>query len=253
MAAPACPGGHYRGHHGQPVPERLPVSTAPADAVAAAGLTVTQVSLAELHQDPDNARTHSPKNIAAIKASLARFGQRLPLVVREGQLVAGNGTAQAMAELGWQHALVTYADDLTHHEAIALAVALNRSGELAGWDAALLLDLLDAQPTLDGTGFDHDDLDDLRAQLDRLPVLEPAPFLGGYGETPEDEAARAARRAGNVPRVAQGLREVVLVYTAAEYDALHQALGQLSGQHGTSGTAATVLAVVLAAAGEAGP
>lgn len=72
------------------------------------------------------------KNIETIKASLARFGQRTPLVVqRQGMIVRkGNGTLEAARALGWGiiAALVVDEGDVP---ATAYALADNRSGELA--------------------------------------------------------------------------------------------------------------------------
>ena len=60
------------------------------------------VSIDSLNLDPANARLHDEKNLAAIKGSLARFGQRLPLVVqKQGMIVrAGNGRVVAAKMLG---------------------------------------------------------------------------------------------------------------------------------------------------------
>lgn len=61
-------------------------------------LTIRRVALAALHFDPANARTHGPENLAAITASLQRFGQAEPLVVHAGtgRVNGGNGRLAAM-------------------------------------------------------------------------------------------------------------------------------------------------------------
>ena len=55
--------------------------------------------LSEFTPDPANARRHPDRNLEAIRGSLARFGQRKPIVTRpvNGTLVvvAGNGTLEA--------------------------------------------------------------------------------------------------------------------------------------------------------------
>lgn len=52
--------------------------------------------------DPANLRIHGEKSIAAIAASLARFGQQKPVVVdSKGVVIAGNGLLQAAKSLGW--------------------------------------------------------------------------------------------------------------------------------------------------------
>lgn len=49
--------------------------------------------------DPENERLHPDRNIEAIKASLARFGQQTPIVVdAQGIIRKGNGTWTAATE-----------------------------------------------------------------------------------------------------------------------------------------------------------
>ena len=107
------------------------------------------VPIADLVPDPRNARVHGERNMAAIEASLRRFGQRVPLVVqRQGMIVrAGNARLEAAKRLGWTHvaAVVVDEDDV---QATAFAIADNRTAELAEWDyqelGALLAELGDA-------------------------------------------------------------------------------------------------------------
>lgn len=62
-----------------------------------------RLKVAELQQDPRNARLHSRRNLNDIKASLQAYGQQKPIVVNsEGVVIAGNGTLAAAAELGWR-------------------------------------------------------------------------------------------------------------------------------------------------------
>ncbi|MBZ0153680.1 MAG: hypothetical protein K8J09_19310, partial [Planctomycetes bacterium] len=58
--------------------------------------------------------------------------------------------------------------DLDDLQATSLAIALNRTAELAGWDEANLAKLLQelkAEDALDGVGFSEDDIDALVQQL----------------------------------------------------------------------------------------
>jgi ParB-like chromosome segregation protein Spo0J len=66
-------------------------------------LAIRRVPIASLHLDPANARQHSEKNLAAITANLATFGQAERLVVHKptGRVIGGNGRLVAMRELGW--------------------------------------------------------------------------------------------------------------------------------------------------------
>jgi ParB-like chromosome segregation protein Spo0J len=63
-------------------------------------MDVHDIPVGELHNDPANVRKHGEQNLAAIKASLTRFGQQKPIVVnRDGVVVAGNGTLMAARAL----------------------------------------------------------------------------------------------------------------------------------------------------------
>ena len=111
-------------------------------------MRIETLQLTDLTEDPANARTHPERNMAAIKASLERFGQRLPLLVRDGQIVAGNGRLRAMRELGWTEARTVDAGDMTEEEARAFAVADNRTSDLAEWDSSRLHAVLQDIPDL---------------------------------------------------------------------------------------------------------
>jgi DNA modification methylase len=135
----------------------------------AGALRVRTVPLDSLHADPANVRTHGPQNLESIIASLKRFGQAEPLVVQQstGRIIGGNGRLQAMKQLGWTECEIVELD-LDDLQATSLAIALNRTGELAGWDEpalAKLLDQLRKEDALDGVGFSTDDIDELVAQL----------------------------------------------------------------------------------------
>lgn len=120
-------------------------------------LKITRVPLSTLRTDEANARAHNETNLASIVASLKRFGQVEPLLVQRKSrtIVAGHGRLAAMLQLGWVDADIVELD-IEGHGASALAVALNRTAELAEWDKAKLsaiLNALSAEDSLDGVGF----------------------------------------------------------------------------------------------------
>jgi ParB-like chromosome segregation protein Spo0J len=126
-------------------------------------LVVTRVHIDQLTRDAENARRHDRRNLEAIKASLRRFGQTRPLVVtKDGLVIAGNGTLTAALELGWTELEVTRVPFRTPDEARAYALADNRTGELAQWNAPVLLEALDSLAaegwSLDEVGFAPQDL-----------------------------------------------------------------------------------------------
>jgi ParB-like chromosome segregation protein Spo0J len=118
-------------------------------------MTIESIPIDSLHADPANARVHSPKNLDAIKASLTRFGQQKPIVIDEKGIVrAGNGTLAAAKSLGWTQ-LNVVRTPLTGAEAVAYAIADNRTSDLSDWDDDALAAQLD---DLRSSGFDLTDL-----------------------------------------------------------------------------------------------
>lgn len=133
--------------------------------------------IGDLNPDPANARKHPDRNLEAIKSSLARFGQKKPLVARpvNGSLivVAGNGTLAAAKTLGWTHLSVNV-KEMSDAEATAYGIADNKTAELAEWDDEVLAGLLGS---LDAdlqvvTGFDDAEIQAIVKQGDFQPVDE---------------------------------------------------------------------------------
>ncbi len=135
-------------------------------------MKIESIELSKLVLDPSNARKHAVKNLDAIKGSLAKFGQQKPIVVGKGNVViAGNGTLEAARILGWDKINVVRTQ-LEGPEAIAFAIADNRTSELAEWDGGVLSETLRSLQAIDfdlgSIGFDADDL----AKLIATPIVE---------------------------------------------------------------------------------
>ena len=118
-----------------------------------------KISITDLSLDPKNARKHSARNLEAIAASLLKFGQRKPLVVHCGVVLAGNGTLEAARSLGWTEIEVSEVpQDWDMDTAKAYALADNRTAELAEWDeselAKQLLELVDHEWDIAELGFE---------------------------------------------------------------------------------------------------
>lgn len=128
----------------------------------AAKMKVDHIDTDKLTVDPANARTHGPRNLDAIKASLAKFGQQKPIIVgSDNVVIAGNGTLMAAKSLGIKK-LACVRTKLKGSEAIAYAIADNRTAELADWDEGALAGILDSlkgEGLLADVGFTQDDLD----------------------------------------------------------------------------------------------
>jgi hypothetical protein len=109
------------------------------------------VPLAELVPSATNARSHGDRDIPVLMESLRRFGQRKPIVARQGsgEVIAGNGTLEAARRLGWTHVAVA-AFEGTDEEAQAYALVDNRSAELSEWNLPVLAEQLRAIHARDG-------------------------------------------------------------------------------------------------------
>lgn len=104
-------------------------------------------SLTELKPDPRNARRRTERGSALLVASLQAYGAARSVVIDEsGEVLAGNGVVEAAKEAGLTKVRVIDADGdtliavrrsgLTPEQKRELAIADNRTGELAIWDAA---------------------------------------------------------------------------------------------------------------------
>jgi len=120
-------------------------------------LKAETIKISELQLDPANARLHDDENIIAITSSLRRFGQIKPIVVTSENIVlAGNGTVEAARNLGWSTIkIVRTPSDWSSSQAMAYAIADNRTAELAEWNSEVLVSqLID----LDEAGWDLKEL-----------------------------------------------------------------------------------------------
>jgi ParB-like chromosome segregation protein Spo0J len=117
-----------------------------------------RVSLTDLGRFPGNSRIHADTEL---KASVKRFGQYKPLTVRvlpdkSYVILAGNGTADALAAAGYTEAdcALLECDDL---EARQINLADNRLSDLASDDKDALAELLSyLDEDYEGTGWSSD-------------------------------------------------------------------------------------------------
>ena len=128
------------------------------------------VPVATLLPDPDYVRVHPERNMAAVMASLRKYGQRKPVVVndRTGVIEAGNGTTEGLAQLGYEWvARVRVSDD--ELAALGYAIADNRTAELADWNyqdlSRGLASLVEAGEVLGDLGFIQAEFDSLLGDL----------------------------------------------------------------------------------------
>ena len=114
------------------------------------------VPIMELREFPNNPRRG---DVELLVESLGYHGQYRPIVAnrRTSEVLAGWHTLKAARKLGWQMIAVTWVD-VDPITAKRIVLADNRLTDLANYDDTALLDLLMMLESLEGTGFNHDDL-----------------------------------------------------------------------------------------------
>lgn len=177
-----------------------------------ASLHPLAMEIEKLNLDPVNARKHDERNLDVVAQSLAKFKQRLPLVVqKQGMTVrAGNARLLAAKRLGWEHVAAVVVDE-SDVEAVAFAITDNRSADLAEWDFQQLKENLDA---LDWGALDAD-LESLGFTSSELEGMSASAMWDGFAD------ANAAHGASQE----QDGDMLVLRFDAGEADRLRMMLG----------------------------
>jgi DNA modification methylase len=133
-------------------------------------LQVETVPLDRVLPYAENARTHSPEQVAQIAASIAEFGFVNPVLVdADGVLIAGHGRVMAARQLGLASVPALRLGHLSPAQARAFRLADNQIALNSGWDEALLAAEIarirdEAVVDLDLLGFDQAMLDRLLAE-----------------------------------------------------------------------------------------
>ena len=159
------------------------------------GKTTTEmqlVPLSKLVPYVNNARTHSPKQLAKLRSSLREFGFINPVIIdRDFNVIAGHGRIVAAKEEGITEVPCVFVDYLTEAQKKAYILADNRMALDAGWDEELLRieieSLQGADFDVSLTGFGEDEIADLFAgdsekdvkddDFDLSAALEKAAFV----------------------------------------------------------------------------
>jgi len=137
---------------------------------------IEETPIAKLKEHPLNPRRGDE---AAIEKSIDKNGFYGVVVaqVSTGFVLAGNHRLRAAAKAGAKKIPVAWVD-VSDEEAKKILVADNRTSELGGYDShalAVILDELNAEGTLEGTGYDLDNLDDMISELGK--TIEVGGFM----------------------------------------------------------------------------
>jgi DNA modification methylase len=145
-------------------------------------LSVEHRSPSELKPYCRNARTHSPKQIAEIAASIKAFGFNNPVLIDKADgIVAGHGRVEAAKLLGLPTVPTIRLEHLTEVQKRAYILADNKLAEKAGWDREILaielqnLMELELEFDISATGFELPEIDVLIDELKEKPAkADPA-------------------------------------------------------------------------------
>ncbi|PPD29742.1 MAG: DNA methylase N-4 [Hyphomicrobium sp.] len=141
-----------------------------------------------------NARTHSPKQIAEIAASIRAFGFNNPVLIdKDGGIVAGHGRVEAAKVLGLETVPTIRLEHLSEAQKRAYILADNKLAEKAGWDREILaielqhLSEIELDFDITVTGFEVPEIDVLIEGLEAPPAkADPAdevPVVSGPAVT----------------------------------------------------------------------
>jgi DNA modification methylase len=129
-------------------------------------LAIAYQPVAALRANPQNARTHSKRQIRQIADSIRSFGFTNPVLIeQDGTILAGHGRVEAARLLGMQEVPTIRLAELTRDQIRAYVIADNRLAEKAGWDKSILAIELQHLLTIESefdvtiTGFEIAEID----------------------------------------------------------------------------------------------
>jgi regulator of extracellular matrix RemA (YlzA/DUF370 family) len=133
-------------------------------------------------------------NVDAIVASYKEFGQLRPIVVRDNgndtfTVIAGNHQLRAAKKLGWKK-IAAVIFDSSQEEAVAFALADNRTTELGHTDPQLLNEMItevvmDYSDLFNDLGWDEFELASLDVQTERLDAITSGGYVAPVIVNPE--------------------------------------------------------------------
>lgn len=186
------------------------------------GLTVIWIATGEIDEAPRRVRRAVKAQGAALKRSIERFGNRVPILVRQKnghgryEVIDGHARLAAARMLGAKEMPCLVVDDLPDAEIRRLALSLNRIQEAGAWDTDELRlelgELIAIDDDYEVPGFD-------------VAAIE-AILLGDDDETsdPADDTSRAegpaVTRLGDLWQLGEHLIFCGSARDAAVYDAL---------------------------------
>jgi hypothetical protein len=153
-----------------------------------APLHTEYVEFALLKPMPGTPRQHPKSQLRAMTKSFEAFGQVLPILIdEENRIISGHAQWEVAGRLGMAELMVIRIEHLTKLQVSALMVALNRLGDLSGWDEAALktifVDLyqVNLEFDIESTGFTEIEVELRIAEYDSGDAARDDEILVGAG------------------------------------------------------------------------
>jgi ParB-like chromosome segregation protein Spo0J len=211
------------------------------------GAEILRAHLVPIDSLEDHERNPNKGDVAAISASLDKFGQVRAILHHNGTIIAGHHVRLAAQLLEWTHIAAiehSFADDNQALQYLLVDNQLTRLSKIASEEEYRILMDLESAGYAETPGYGIDEMEIIRDKAGATPTAEARDWEGEAGESPEAAAARAAAIAQYEQH-----REVVLLLSFPEqYEAFAKDVRLLMGEYGTTGTVATIVRAVAEAA-----
>jgi len=216
------------------------------------------VEINDLKSFPGNPRRG---NIKKLKESLEASGQYKPIVVQKStrHILAGNHLWFAAKELGWQTINVVEVD-VDNTQAKKIVASDNRLGELGTYDEQELLDLLQ-DISLEGTGYESADVDDLLALLEEqeiAPAFDTQAVVvdgvGGGSDLAQENIQRRPTLSDRASHYAERtIRLLMCEYPNDHYIWMQDRLGELRIKYNVDSNGEAIMSAVAEVTGIEAP
>ena len=171
-------------------------ASTPSASASVPNLQIEYLRPERLRPSPNNARTHSKKQLKQIARSIERFGFVNPVLIADDfEIVAGHGRIEAAKMLGLKEVPTVRLSNLSPAERRTYIITDNRLAELAGWDRDVLA--IELQGLLD---LEFDDV-----ELTGFSIAEIDLILEEFSGKERQARSCRGRRGGKPrPRAAPG-------------------------------------------------
>lgn len=151
-------------------------------------------------------------DVDRVRASIRRWGQYVPIVVRAetGEIVKGNHTHRALKEEGETHVAIVERAIATDAEAEAMAIADNVASDSATWDVGMLAEILNGgEIDVDATLLTTAEIGEIHVEADHAKAEAARTLAGERDGDPEppvpDPPARPTTKPGDLIRLGDHL------------------------------------------------